>query len=131
MKQLFNGIYAIYNAGGDFATNTTGLYLFEAPQGTAYPYATYKLVSGSVEHFFDGLEVEEPLVQFDIYDEDTDSSTIGGIYDDLKTMFDDALISVTGYGRVLFSRTSHTVLRHPEDNIWQYSADYEVILTKS
>ena len=50
MKTLFTGIYNLY--AGDLATYTTGLYPYEAPQGTAMPYVVYSLVADAPEQYF-------------------------------------------------------------------------------
>jgi hypothetical protein len=131
LKALFTAIYSHFDAGGDFKTNLTGgLHHGHASQGTAFPYGTVSLVSSPTDFLLEGQTIELPLIQFSIFDQDTDATTALTLYDNLKTMFDFATIAVSGYGYVKFERVNTVDLYDPEDHVWQYSVDYRVTLIK-
>ena len=130
MNALKTAIYAVYAAGGAFATNTTGLYYEEAPQGVAEPYCVYSIITGVPEYYFDSETLEDVTVQFDIISKNTSSTEAGSLYANLKTMFDDATLTVSGYDHLLLSRVRYHAFRQAEDNIWRVSVDYRVLLAK-
>jgi len=131
VKELLKDIYSIYNAGGDLKDNTTGLYLVEAPQGAAEPFVVYQIISAAPDYYFGGELLEDLLLQFDIISENNSATEAVDLYDDLKAMYDDTNLTVTGYGHVLLSRSRYDLIRHPEDNIWRINVDYDVLLEKT
>ena len=132
MKTLFEAIYTHFSAGGDFNTDIGGrLYLYEAPQDATFPYCVYTMISAASE-FYMGIEEWRDIdIQFNIYTKDHSTSNVLTFADQLAEMFDDAAVSVTGYGTVKFSRNFMALLRDPEDGSWQHSTQYQVWLEKN
>lgn len=136
MKALFTGIYSHFTAesGGahnTFYTNIGGrLYFTRAPQGATFPYAVFWMVSHSPEYYFNNELYEEFAIQFDLFDEDQSSSNIGTYVSNMQTLFDDAAVTVTGYGTLIFERELAHLLRHEDINIWQWAVEYTVLLEK-
>lgn len=132
MKTLFSAIYTLFDAGGTFKTDIGGrLYLYEAPQGATFPYCVYTMVSGVPEFYMPSKEWRDIDIQFNIYAEDQSADNILGYSDHLAAMFDDAALTVTGYGLVKFTRNLMTLLRDPEDGTWQHTTQYETWLIKN
>lgn len=134
MKTLFTGIYSLFVAepANAFYTAIGGrLYLGEAPQGATYPYCVYSMPSNVPEYYFSGERLEEFLIQFSIFDKDGSASDIGTLFENLKTLFDDCTVTVAGYTCLIFERSLARLIRHPADNVWQHTVQYEVTLEKN
>jgi hypothetical protein len=131
MKPLFTAIYTFANAASDFKTAIGGrFYLSEAPQSATYPFAVYSLVSLMPDYIF-SAEMVEPTIQISIFSNDTGADEVVTAWGYMTTLFDDAAISVTGYGTVEFRRDLANLIREPETNVWHYATDYELILSKN
>ena len=132
MKALFDAIYTLFAAGGDFYDDMGGrLYLYEQPQGATYPLCVYTLVSDAPEFYFRSKEWEDIDIQFNIYTKESSADNILDYYEHLKTMFDNAALSVTGWSKVGFTRTLALLLRDPDDGTWQHTTQYTAWLIKS
>jgi len=133
MNALFEGIYSKFTDGGDFYDNLSGrMYLNIAPQGVTFPYCVFFSVSDLDDlDFVD--EREEFLIQFNIFSEDEDATEAGDLFEDLKTMFDDCDLTVTGWRHLYCTRS----LTMPNNDFTQdtpihgYSVEYEVLLEKA
>ena len=132
MKALFTGIYTLFNAANTFKTAVGGqLYLHEAPQDTAtYPYSVYTLISELSDWTFTEL-TEESLIQFSIFSENKSAGEVTDAYTKMKTLFDDAALSVVGFDEVFMHREFSRLLRDPVTNTWHCSADYRILLEKA
>jgi hypothetical protein len=131
MKTLFDAIYSKFNTSNTFRAAIGGrFYIGEAPDGAVFPYAVYNLITNIPDHYFDSDTIEEPTVQISIYSEDYGAAAIGIIAGYCKTLFDDASLSVTGYGFLSFIRSRESLLREPDNLVWNYSVDYEIRLSK-
>jgi len=76
-------------------------------------------------------EMVEPTIQISIFSNDTGADEVVTAWGYMTTRFDDAAISVTGYGTVEFRRDLANLIREPETNVWHYATDYELILSKN
>jgi len=132
MKTLFTGIYNLFAPGGAkpaFYTSLTGkMYLTEAPQNTAYPYAIYHLIANDYDFTFQD-DLEEFIIQFSIYDDKMSASNITDYFENLKTLYDWASPVVTGYSTTWMIREFAELLRL--DDVWQYVIQYRVLLHKT
>jgi len=134
VRVLFAAIKTKFDAVkvGNFYADMSGrLYFHEAPQGATYPYCVYQMISDAPEYYFNSERFEDFLIQFAIFDNDQSGYDITGYYESLKTMFDDVVLTVSGYTNVIFERESARLTRDPEDNVWQYSVDYRVMCEKN
>lgn len=130
MKALFTGIYNLFTTGSPaIYTNLSGkLYLTEAPQNTTFPYMVYYLVSNDYDYqFVEDFEVF--LIQFNIFDDNASASNIGTYFENLKTLYDWATPTVSGYSVVRMVREFAQLAR--DDDVWQYSVQYNVWLKKN
>jgi len=135
MKALFTGIYNEFSSvpASSFYSALSGrLYLEEAPQGTAFPYAIYSLVSSPVDYNFTN-RFEELTMDFNLYsDSESGAIEITGLYEKLKEQFDDVNLTVTGYSALKFQRQNAWLNKMPSDipnkSVWGYTVQYGVLL---
>jgi len=94
------GVYAKLTGATNLMALITGVYLDEAPDGTAYPYVTYKRVAwgnpDDFSHFYESV-----LFQIDVYAQDTTTKKaaqiVGPITKQVAIALDNVTLSVTGY----------------------------------
>jgi len=132
MKNLLTAIYSKFTTGPPtIYTNLGGkMYLAEAPQDTAMPYCVYDLISDVPEYHF-GFQHESVLIQFSIYTDDSSATNVMTYGTNLKALYDNCSMSVSGYTHIDFNRDqSDRLLRDPEGETWQWSVDYTVLLGK-
>ena len=133
MKALFTGIYSLFAPAGAKPTIWTNLsgqfYLTQAPQNTDYPYAVYHLIANDYDWMFAAKDFEEFLIQITIFDDKASASNIGTYFENMKSLYDWATPTVTGYTAVWMVREFAELLK--PDNIWQYVIQYRVLLEKN
>jgi len=130
MKTLFTGIYNLFITGTPaIYTNVGGrFYLTEAPQNTAFPYIVYYLANNDYDYQF-VEDFEDFLIQFNIFDDKASASNISTYFENLKTLFDWSVPTVTGYTVSRFVREFAQLVR--DDEVWQYTVQYRVLLQKN
>ncbi len=138
MEVLFKAITTLYKGDSAPAVTlraslTNGLHFYVAPQGTNMPYAVYFLVSTVPERNF-VERFENSLLQFNIFSSrglSTNSADeIVGIYDDLISLFDEALLTITGYTSLYMLREFSELLYPDDDEIYMYSTTYRILAEK-
>lgn len=131
MLALFEGINKKFDTS-TIAGEVNGLWYGLTQQGTPLPFVTYFLVS-AMPDWATGQDCENATIQFSIwYGNDTAEGVdpleeICELYELLKTAFDEASLTVTGYACIRCSRETSRLLRDP-DGGWQYQADYRIQL---
>ena len=129
MNALFTGIYSKFSNDTDLSGAVTGLYLSEAPQNVAFPYAVYFMVSDTHDWQF-VEEFEEVLIQFNIFSESASIAEAGTILGYLKTLYDDCALTVSGYDHIYMQREFIYSYRDADAMTWAYSVQYRVYLKK-
>jgi len=131
MKEVFQAIYNKFNTDNDFYDGVSGqLYPHEVDQENAsYPCAAYFLILNSADWTF-AEDVEYITVQFSIYSDANSSGEVLDLYDDLKDLFDDAALTVTGYPSVKCHRDQMRLVRDVEESTWHLTVDYEIELQR-
>lgn len=131
MQVLFVGIWNKFNIANGAATAlknaVTGMYLTEAPQGTAYPYIVYHKISGVPDWTF-SEDMENVLIQFNIYDDNSSSATINDIYTKLIALYDWCTLSVTNWNSIYMKRELDELTR--DNDIWRYLCQYRLEIQK-
>ena len=130
MKAFFTGIYNLFTTGSPaIYTNVGGrFYLTEAPQNTAFPYIVYYLANNDYDYQF-VEDFEDFLIQFNIFDDKASASNISTYFENLKTLFDWSAPTVTGYKVSSFVREFAQLAK--DDEVWQYTVQYRVLLQKN
>jgi len=127
MECLFKGIWNKYNSNAALKAVVSGMYFTEAPQGTAYPYATYHLISDVADWTYTE-DMENSLIQFSIFDDHNSSTTILDIFEKLKTCYDWVSLSMTGYSSIYVKREFNVLTR--ENSIWKMDVQYRIEVQK-
>ena len=131
MNDLFKGIYAKYKSstgvGSLYVDLTGGLHNTEAPQNTNYPYAIFYLIS-NIPHWTFDTTMENSIVQFSIFDDNSSVGNIGDIYKELTDLYDWTDLTSTGYYSIFLKRESSNLQKNEE--IWHYSVDYRIEFEK-
>ena len=129
MKALFAAITAKFTAANTFKTAVSSrFYLNTAPQGISKPYAVWTLINNTADYNFTST-FDEAMIQIDIID-DNDNSDILDIADKCMALFDDCLLSVTGYQFIKMERDFNFFIEDPDEEIQRYTIQYAVNLRK-
>ena len=123
MQVLFLGIYSKFSNDVALSGAVTGMYLAEAPQGTVYPYIVYHKISGRPDYTF-SEDMENTLLQFNIYDSNSSSATVNDIFEKLKTCYDWCSLTVSGWDSIYMKRELDDLTR--ENDIWRYLVQYRL-----
>ena len=136
MKNLATALYAKI-AGSAFSTSIGGrLYQARAPQGVTWPYAVYYLISDVPRDTFTD-RLEEVIVQFSIFSQSSGSTEIEDIVTNLKSLFDNCSLTITGNTHIMMNRQGSSLTSVPADTelgtgeYWQADLDYETIMQKN
>ena len=127
MECLFKGLWNAYNGNAALKAVVSGMYLTEAPQGTAYPYIVYHLISNIADWTYTE-DMENSLIQFSIFDDHSSSKTILDIFEKLKTCFDWTVLTVAGYNSIYCKREFNILTR--DNSIWNLSCQYRMEIQK-
>ena len=116
----------------DFYNDIGGrLYLDVAPQAATFPYCVY---TGDRINEMDFTDERRAFsIQFDIFTQNNSALSAGNILENLKTVFDNCVLSVSGWRHLQFKRD----MINPNNDFSQvppvvgYSIDYDVLLEKA
>ena len=129
MDDLFKAIYSKFTgstgATSLYVTLTGGLHNTKAPQDTNYPYAIFYLIGDRPDRTFDSL-MENNLIQFTIYDDNSGVSNICDLFKALKVLYDNAVLSLTDYDSIAVRREFSNL--ETSFDIWQYVCQYRIII---
>ena len=136
MKNLTTAIYS-HAAGTAFSTSIGGrFYKARIPQGTAFPYALFFVVTDMpIDTFTDSIE--EVTVQFSVFSKASSSSEIEDIFTNLKAAYDGAVLTITGNKMIVMERQVASLANVADDTpdgtgeYWQYDVDYSIIMQKT
>lgn len=129
MKNLTAAIYGKLSGSALSAHIGTRMYKGYAPDEAAYPYIVYFVVDGYSDDTFTE-KLDNITVQFSIFSDNTSSTEAEDIYADLKTLYDDTTLTVSGETVLCMIRTNTTPLteEHTTDdglvNVWHYAVEY-------
>jgi len=134
MIELWEGIHTYFSANAGtaaFRALLTGdLWNVEAKPGTAFPYATFDLITDMPDNFASGKNfIENCLIQFNIFSDKKSAEELLTIYDALIACFDFTNITVSNY--TVSSCVREAAVKLKEDNIWQMNIRYRIKLEPS
>jgi len=127
MQVLFTGLWNKYNGNAALKAVVSGMYLTEAPQGTEYPYIVYHKISGVPDHTYTE-DMENVIIQFNIYDDHNSSTTINDIYTKLTALYDWCSLTVVGWDSIYMKRELDNLTR--DNGIWNYFVQYRLEIQK-
>jgi hypothetical protein len=79
------------------------MFFDEAPEGLEYPYVIFSIISDLPDWFLNG-KFEETLMQFSIYSISAGLTEITGILTNLRALYDDCSLSISGETLINFQR---------------------------
>jgi hypothetical protein len=130
MNALMAAITAKFKTTNSLNTALGGrMYPFQAPQEPTFPYGIYFIVSGDPDRNFSDKH-EYINVQFSLFSEEDSVEQVGTLYDKTIALFDDVLLTVTGYTMLKFERINYLLIRDEEMATWHYVVEYDVLLEK-
>ena len=127
MKELFTGIYTKFSNDGDLSGVVTGMYFTEAPQDAVMPYVVFHKISGVPDHTFTE-DMENVIIQFNIFDDHSSSTTVNDIYAKLTALFDWCTLTVAGWNSIYMKRELDNLTR--DNDIWNYFAQFRLEIQK-
>ena len=95
-----------------------------------FPYAIFQIITGNPDWTMGNKEkFEDILVQFSIFCAPGYSAVeIHTIFKNLKALFDEAALSITGYTTIWMRRGPDHGPFPDEDKIWNKTVDYSVYI---
>lgn len=112
------------------------IYLDEALPGAVYPYVVLSIVSDTPEDTFSAY-LDEIMVQFSLFSVSRGATEITTMYSYLKALFDDAVLTVTGYTHIWMVRQNLATMLEEittaagAQTLKHWAADYSVMLQKT
>lgn len=127
MQVLFESIWSKFDkdtTGLRAAIN--GMYFTEAPQGQTYPYGVYHLISDVPSWIFGTAEntMENCLIQFNLYSENSSSTEVNTAFSALTTLYDWCDLNTSGYSNIYMKREMSLLTR--ESDIFNYMIQYRL-----
>jgi hypothetical protein len=76
--------------------------------------------------------MENCRIQFSLFDSEASASTICDNFTKLCAVFDDCVLTVSGYSHLYMQRDEYQLLRSEEDpGSWQYIVEYNVMIEET
>ena len=133
MNAIYEALYdKVNDTPNSFYTSIGGRYYSEkAPQRVTFPYCVGHIITivpnDTFEEWLDKIDI-----QFSIYSNDGCSSIeLGNIYEYLKTLFDNKLLTVSGHVHYNMDRTFANPRWIPGEEVWQYIVGYTMTIEKN
>lgn len=123
MQVLFQAIYTKFSNDNDLSGAVTDLYLDRAIQTAVYPYIVYHKISGVPDWTF-SEDMENTLLQFNIYSDNSSSATANDIFEKLKSCYDWCTLTVTNWDSIYMKRELDELTRG--NDIWRYLVQYRL-----
>lgn len=103
MKDLLTAIMT--KTAGSALSASVGGRIFEglAPEGTEYPYVVVLIITDAQADTFKS-KLEDLIIQFSLYSISQGLTEITTMFADLKALFDDAVLTITGNYHILIAR---------------------------
>ncbi len=130
MKALLDAIKVKFDASGALHGSVTDMFLTVAPQGTTFPYIVYSIVSSNPMWVFPAKAMEDVMIQFSIFSENTSAVQANTIYGLLTAVFDWSTLAIAGHTLVMLKREVANLLLEDE-KFWHYAVSYRVLFQKT
>ena len=131
MKVVYQALYTLFNTANTFKTAVNGQFYpgFADQERATFPYAVYFLVTDVSDWTF-SEDIERLSMQISIFDDSNSPTTILTAYEYMKSLFDDATLSVSGYTHVYMHRQQTTMIRDDQMGTWHSATEYEIEIRK-
>lgn len=133
MNNLLTAIMTKITTGPSAFSSDVGgrVFLDQAPPGSEFPYCVFFIVSNVPEWQFKE-RYEDILIQFSLFSASEGATEITDMYTDLKTLFDDCSLTITGSTLVWFRRQNlitmvdEITVADATQAVKHWAVDYEV-----
>ena len=95
MNNILSAIYGKFTGSALSADVGGRIFLDQAPDGTAFPYIVYFVVSATPEKTFSEI-FTDTLIQFSLFSASAGAAEITTMYADLKALLDECALTITG-----------------------------------
>ncbi len=112
------------------------LYKAEAPEGAEFPYCVYFVVSDLPE-YPGGKTIEQVMIQFSLYSKANGSTEVETMLTDLRTLYDDCVLTITNNTQIYFIRGNLTTMRDEvitpagTVGVWHFSQEYDCWIVRT
>lgn len=137
MINLTTAIFGKMTAGTDLYTDIGGrLYKGEAPEGAAFPYVVFFVVS-DIPEYPGGKTIEQSLIQFSLFSATSSSLEVETMLTHLRALYDDCALTITSNTLIYFIRENLTTMRDEITTpagtvgVWHYSQEYSTWMVKT
>jgi hypothetical protein len=124
-------------SGSALSTAVSGRIFFDgALDEIEYPYVIFSIVSDTQDDTFKD-KLDDIIIMFSLYSISKGLAEITGMYENLKTIFDDAVLTITANYHIMISRQNMTTTfddsTTPEGTVGlrRWDIDYRIITEKS
>ena len=129
LTNVGTGIKTLFDTSNTFSTAMTGgLWYNESKPNNVFPYCVYSFLGDKPMYYFGDTnpdEGEDILVQFTIFDKSSSAININKYDGYLRSLYDWANISVTGY-TLMEMRRDNTIPAFKVNNVWQTVVTYRI-----
>ena len=136
MRGLTTAIYGKLSGSALSAHIGNRLFKLEAPEGAQYPYVVFFVVT-DIPEYPGGKTIEKFDIQFSLFSSASGTTEIENMLDDLWTLYDDVVMTITGYTAIYFIRGSLTEMREDHTTpsgtigVFHYSQEYDGWIVKT
>lgn len=111
MKVVDDGIVALYSGVSAPAVAMrallNGIWRAEDPDRPKAPFLRYNEIMGGTTRVFGGGQLENMTYQLSIFEDSADATKSQAIWAALIALYDDAVLTVSGYDHIAMLRDSH------------------------
>lgn len=132
MKELFKAINTEWQSAGSSSLRTLAgdkLWPFRAPAGQDFPVTVYNHVNTIVDYSMQtgsaGGEYRSVFIDFNIYTDEASPLNIETAAETLYSVFDDELLTVTGWTVFSANRNGDQLIRDEDVKGWHKVISYE------
>jgi len=130
LKNLTTAIFGKLASSALSAHIANRMFKIQAPEGTPYPYAVYMVVN-DIPEYPGGKTIEKFDIQFSLFSALPSSTEIEAMLTDLWTLYDDVVMTITGYKAIYFIRGNLTEMREDHTTpagtvgVYHYAQEYD------
>lgn len=133
MLNLTTAIYGKLSGSALADHVSTRMYKGRAPEEAAYPYIVYLTIS-DVPNLTFSEDFEDIVIQFSLFSSTSSSTEVENMYTDLKTLYDECTMTITGETLVWMVRQNTSLMVEDHTTragliqVWHYAVDYYMMV---
>jgi hypothetical protein len=133
MNNILTAIYSKFSGSALSSAVGGRIYLDRAPDGCQFPYVVYSIISAVPDDNFK-TDMDNIYIQFSLFSDSEGATEITTMYNNLKTLFDNAVLTITGSTNVMTSRENLTTMTEEivstsgTQKLKHWAVDYSIIV---